>query len=100
MRLRCCREESGILVVETSDTAEDDSVIEYDLSGRVCISRTPHLRSTSPTESHNHHIWSFRDFYEVRQVFVKESSIPFAGEGLWAKTDIKVRRKSIIASRV
>ena len=33
----------------------------------------------------------------MRHVFVKESSIPFAGEGLWAKTDIKVsfKKKSL-----
>ena len=31
-----------------------------------------------------------RDPYEMRHVFVKNSEIPFAGEGLWAKTDIKV----------
>ena len=33
-----------------------------------------------------------RDPYEMRHVFVKDSQIPFAGEGLWAKTDIKVFR--------
>ena len=32
----------------------------------------------------------FRDPYEMRHVYVKNSQIPFAGEGLWAKTDIKV----------
>ena len=26
----------------------------------------------------------------MRYVFVKDSKIPYAGEGLWAKTDIKV----------
>ena len=51
VRLRDCREEAGILIAETSETAEDDSVIEYDQSGRVCISRTPHHRSTSSTLS-------------------------------------------------
>ena len=98
MSLRGCREEAGILLTETCDTPEDDSVIEYDQSGRVCISRTPHHRSRSPPVHgalYQSSSFSFRDFYEVRQVFVKESSIPFAGEGLWAKTDIKVRRKSL-----
>ena len=35
-------------------------------------------------------LWICRDPYEMRYVYVKESQIPFAGEGLWAKTDIKV----------
>ena len=48
VRLRNCREDTGSLIAET-ETAEDDSVIEYDQSGQVCISRTPHHRSTSDT---------------------------------------------------
>ena len=32
----------------------------------------------------------FRDPYEQRYVFVKESLVPFAGEGLFAKQKIKV----------
>ena len=32
----------------------------------------------------------------MRYVFVKNSEIPFAGEGLWAKIDIKVNEKNRI----
>lgn len=32
----------------------------------------------------------------MRHVFVKKSQIPFAGEGLWAKTDIKVTQFCLV----
>ena len=41
-----------------------------------------------------------RDPYEMRHVFVKDSQIPFAGEGLWTKTDIKVTCFHVICTTV
>ena len=41
---------SGILTPLT-DSSDDFSVIEYDQSSRVCISKTPHLRSVKTTLS-------------------------------------------------
>ena len=56
VRLRDCREEAGSLIAQT-EAAEDDSVIEYDQSGRVFISRTPHHRQTYHSDSsHNDHL--------------------------------------------
>ena len=56
--------------------SEDSVTYSYDPSGASCISKTPLLR----------------DPYEKRYVYVKESEVPFAGEGLWAKTAIKEGR--------
>ena len=36
----------------------------------------------------------------MRYVYVKESQIPFAGEGLWAKTDIKVNALQNVAKNI
>ena len=60
-------------VVRESDGS---ATYSYDPSGANCISKTPLLR----------------DPYEKRYVYVKESEVPFAGEGLWAKTGIKAGR--------
>ena len=44
VKLRDSCSVSGILIPHTV-SSEDDSVIVYDQSSRVCISKTPHLRS-------------------------------------------------------
>ena len=59
-----------IPVVMESDCSTSYS---YEPAGSICISRSPMLR----------------DPYEKRYVYVKDSAVPFAGEGLWAKRGIK-----------
>lgn len=48
-------------------------VYHYEPGSRVCITKSPMLR----------------DPYEIRHVYVAPSHVPYAGEGLWAKTSIK-----------
>ena len=52
---------------------DDSCSYSYKPSGAFCISKTPMLR----------------DPYEKRYVYVQDSAVPFAGEGLYAKTGIK-----------
>jgi len=75
VKLDSCRREFGIPIPQYCESREALKCQKYtfDQSTRICISKTPLLQ----------------DPYEKRHVFVKQSQIPFAGEGLWAKTDIK-----------
>jgi len=68
---------SGIrldLGIPVPEVREPEHLIsfKYEPSGSSCISRSPMVR----------------DPYEKRYVYVKDSQVPFAGEGLWAKTGI------------
>jgi len=66
--------QDGIIEPNCKEYYDDENnVFTYDNPSRFCISKNPFQR----------------DPYEMRHVFVKNSEIPFAGEGLWAKTDIK-----------
>ena len=75
VKLDNCRSEGGIPIPEysLSKGAAECEKYTFDPSTRICISKTPHVQ----------------DPYDRRHVYVKESQIPSAGEGLWAKTDIK-----------
>jgi hypothetical protein len=70
----------GILVPEVrAPRCKQQLVYRYEPSSSTLITRSPLLR----------------DPYEHRYVYVKDSSLPMAGEGLYAKTKIK---KAIITS--
>jgi len=75
VQLNSFRREFGIPIPQYSEKIETQGFPNYtfDQSTRLCISKNPFLR----------------DPYEKRYVYVKESQVPLAGEGLWAKTDIK-----------